>query len=84
MDGALALVVGMAFTLVRGLYPYDPRVLVGTFLMASFFALELDGRNWALTESSKGGSLILFGEELMLDIGLDLGLLLSLLWAKCY
>ena len=71
VDGAPVLVVGMAFALVGGLYPYDPMVLIGALLMPSFFTFEFNGRVWALTESSLDGSLILFGAELMLDVGLE-------------
>ena len=59
MDGDLALVIGKARILGGGLYPCDPRVLIGTFLMALFFAFEFDGRVWALAMSLNGGSLLL-------------------------
>ena len=58
-DGAPVLVGGEALVLGGGLYPYHPRVLIGTFLMDSFFAFEFNGRVWALAMSSKGGSLFL-------------------------
>ena len=52
VDSPLALVFEMVFTLLGRLYSYDPRVLIDTFLMSSFFAFEFDGRVWALIDSS--------------------------------
>ena len=88
-DGAPVLVGGDALVLGGGLYPYDPRVLIGTFLMALFFAFEFDGRVWALAMSLNGGSLLLLwplelleweGELLVFELSLDNSLLLFILW----